>query len=912
MGLQCCRQSRDGEDGTAGGENNISAPLSSLAQVMLYHTFYSKLTDAFHIQITISELELYYKHWDNFGLVFHPYIQLSLPSNQENIFLNDANNDKLNMTSSNANTNVSNVSYNQMDMSNSVLSVINPENKRMFSFEYVKAFTCQKEDLYGMIDIKVKNEMWTCNKDGSNNLKGITFNYNNDSNEEELAIIGEGKIPINLIANTNGDKIFCGNMCLMHRGLGVIGHLYLKIVLSDKDFEENKEDNNNILGDIDKEEEKEQKNDLNMDIKYPYENNPVHFYFYDCDKMKKNFNITMTNEQIESALKFISEIDKSDKFNNEYVKASFDEFYNQNNLLLGYELFIYLYKNCKITSNVQFIDEFINANLPKEKLFEILHIIEYNSIIMKPYLLLVYNYLKYKKPDAPELYEKFCIEIYKHLLDLKASFDGETTSEGDTNLMYDNLQLSLNIYIELLNNDSFETIYISCGSIVDNMDNIICQIIERFIDNSEIVFTVMRLLRKVFRVVTDEIKVDALPKHIVNDISSIRRNIIKKSTLLEKLQKVVKKYYHYPEMLSNILQIIVNLCNELSNVELNELYEKFNFDLLSDKFVYYLAKMKYISKDLNQLFLELLDNLTEMPKTTEFEDVDELLDNDKNVDSTDGICEDYNDKMLKITKEIIAFYQRTKKYPDFITKASQYIYYHLLISSIGYNICSIQEFAYMLANSTFYSDSASFLMKFNDASAARTFVKEAIEKNSKRTQEKEIRIMISDTISAILRILVKTLLTSMNEVKKQCIDVLKRNKDTKPLSNSNDIEKIANNILKNCKDNKLDVEEIEHLLDLFKENYSKQKQDNSQYATNKSEESKKETNSRKENQTEEDDSEREEESKKEETEENKESEDNPTESNKNNTETEEKEDEDDEEGEENESQPEEQSKENNE
>ena len=134
MGLQCCRQSRDGEDGTAGGENNISAPLSSLAQVMLYHTFYSKLTDAFHIQITISELELYYKHWDNFGLVFHPYIQLSLPSNQENIFLNDANNDKLNMTSSNANTNVSNVSYNQMDMSNSVLSVINPENKRMFSF----------------------------------------------------------------------------------------------------------------------------------------------------------------------------------------------------------------------------------------------------------------------------------------------------------------------------------------------------------------------------------------------------------------------------------------------------------------------------------------------------------------------------------------------------------------------------------------------------------------------------------------------------------------------------------------------------------------------------------------------------------------------------------------------------------
>ena len=142
--------------------------------------------------------------------------------------------------------------------------VINPENKRVFSFEFIKSFSLNKEDIYGLINVKVYNEMWTCNKDGSNNLKNNNYNYNNENNEESLTIIGEAKIPINLIANTKGDKIFCGNMCIIHRGMGVIGHLYMKIEINEKDFDAAETKGNNILEDIDKEEENIEKIDLNL------------------------------------------------------------------------------------------------------------------------------------------------------------------------------------------------------------------------------------------------------------------------------------------------------------------------------------------------------------------------------------------------------------------------------------------------------------------------------------------------------------------------------------------------------------------------------------------------------------------------------------------------------------------------
>lgn len=817
MGLQCCRESRE-------QKNDLSAPLSPLLELMLYYDFCKNIKEKFYIQVAIADLELYYKHWDNFGLVFHPFVELTLPSVKEKIFLNEGNNDKLNMTSSGGSNNTSTLSNNQIDLSTSVLSVINPENKKVFSFEFIKSFSLNKEDIYGLINVKVYNEMWTCNKDGSNNLKNNNYNYNNENNEESLTIIGEAKIPINLIANTKGDKIFCGNMCIIHRGMGVIGHLYMKIEINEKDFDAAETKGNNILENIDKEEENIEKIDLNIDIKYPYENNPVHFYLFDIEKMKKNLTSQMTSEQMENAVSFISEIEKKQEFDEQYIMQTFIDFFEGGNLLLGYELFIYLYKNCKIAANSQKIINFISKEITNKRLLSVVDKIEYNLIFMKPYMLLIYHYLKTFKNIETEPFEKCLINIGKHLLDMKNSFDKEENLDCEFYLLYENMQLIITIYLEIINNDNFEKVYTSCSTIIDNLDNFTCQIIEKFIDHSELIFTLVRLLRKVFRIVTDEVKIEKLPKHIVNDILSIKRNLIKKSNLFPKLQNIIKSYYHYPEMMSNILQIVVNICNDITSSELSELYERLNFDLLSEKFVFYSTKMKYISKDLNQLFLELLDNLSEMPKTTNFEDVDELLDNNNEVDNSAGITEDYNDKMLKITKEIISFYQRTKKYPDFITKASQYIYFHLLVSNIGYNICSVQEFAYMLANSQFYIDSANLLVKFSDYNTSKTFVREAIDKNAKKTSEKEILIMISDTISTIIKIFLKTLLTSMEELKKQCIEVLENNNDTKIICDEKILPEFSSAIIQNCKSNKIDTEEIEHLLDLLKENLKRKEE----------------------------------------------------------------------------------------
>lgn len=817
MGLQCCRESRDQKD-------DLSAPLSPLVEVMLYNEFYKKIKEKFYIQVTISDLELYYKHWDNFGLVFHPFVELTLPSTKEKIFLNEGNNDKLNMTSSGGQNNTSTLSNNQIDLSTSVLSVINPENKKVFTFEFIKSFPLNKDDMYGLVNFKVYNEMWTCNKDGSNNLKNNNYNYSNENNEEFLTIIGEAKIPINLIANTKGDKIFCGNMCIIHRGMGVIGHLYVKIELNEEDYDEPEtKGNNNILGDIDKEENNE-KTDLNFDIKYPYENNPVHFYFLDIEKMKKNLTSEMTSEQMENAVSFISEVDKKQEFDEQYIKQAFIDFYEGGNLVLGYELFIYLYKNCKISANSQKIVNFISKEITNKTLISVVDKIEYNPIFMKPYMLLVYHYLKAFKNIETESFEKCLINIGKFLLDMKNSFDKQDNLVDECYIIYENMQLIITIYLEIINNNNFEKVYTSCNTIIDNLDNFACQIIEKFIDNSEIIFSLVRLLRKIFKIVSDEAEVGKLSKHIVNDILSVKRNVIKKSILFPKLQNIIKSYYHYPEMMSNILQIVVNISNDITSNELSELYERFNFDLLSDKFVFYSTKMKYISKDLNQLYLELLDNLSEMPKTTNFEDVDELLDNNNEVDNLDGITEDYNDKMLKITKEIVSFYQRTKKYPDYITKASQYIYFHLLVSNIGYNICSVQEFAYMLANSQFYIDFANLLVKFSDYNTSKNFVRDAIDKNAKRTSEKEILIMISDTISTTIKIFLKTLLTSMDELKKQCVEVLQKNNDTQKICDDKILPEFSSSIIQNCKTNKIDTEEIEHLLELLKENLKEKKE----------------------------------------------------------------------------------------
>lgn len=817
MGLQCCRESRDQKD-------DLSAPLSPLVEVMLYNEFYKKIKEKFYIQVTISDLELYYKHWDNFGLVFHPFVELTLPSTKEKIFLNEGNNDKLNMTSSGGQNNTSTLSNNQIDLSTSVLSVINPENKKVFTFEFIKSFPLNKDDMYGLVNFKVYNEMWTCNKDGSNNLKNNNYNYSNENNEEFLTIIGEAKIPINLIANTKGDKIFCGNMCIIHRGMGVIGHLYVKIELNEEDYDEPEtKGNNNILGDIDKEENNE-KTDLNFDIKYPYENNPVHFYFLDIEKMKKNLTSEMTSEQMENAVSFISEVDKKQEFDEQYIKQAFIDFYEGGNLVLGYELFIYLYKNCKISANSQKIVNFISKEITNKTLISVVDKIEYNPIFMKPYMLLVYHYLKAFKNIETESFVKCLINIGKFLLDMKNSFDKQDNLVDECYIIYENMQLIITIYLEIINNNNFEKVYTSCNTIIDNLDNFACQIIEKFIDNSEIIFSLVRLLRKIFKIVSDEAEVGKLSKHIVNDILSVKRNVIKKSILFPKLQNIIKSYYHYPEMMSNILQIVVNISNDITSNELSELYERFNFDLLSDKFVFYSTKMKYISKDLNQLYLELLDNLSEMPKTTNFEDVDELLDNNNEVDNLDGITEDYNDKMLKITKEIVSFYQRTKKYPDYITKASQYIYFHLLVSNIGYNICSVQEFAYMLANSQFYIDFANLLVKFSDYNTSKNFVRDAIDKNAKRTSEKEILIMISDTISTTIKIFLKTLLTSMDELKKQCVEVLQKNNDTQKICDDKILPEFSSSIIQNCKTNKIDTEEIEHLLELLKENLKEKKE----------------------------------------------------------------------------------------
>jgi len=358
--------------------------------------FYDQIKTNFYLRVCIEFIDVFYKQCDDFGLLFKPYIEVFLSGHEHSKIMN-IDEEKLNNSGisedysfTSDNTDNTRLKTRTSFITSNVTILKDGKN---YSFKYSKNYELVKSSFYSTLVIKVKNE---------SNL-GLNL---------VPVIIGEARIPLNMIYKKSKEQSFDGLVEFYCRNNTFIGHIKVSLNLSLQNFENDellmKLVNKKILDDIDFEHENifEKKTDT-------WASDLMHYSELDHEIIEKYFifDLDCTDIMIESVKKFNSEIYENNEYelirkriDSHLIYKAYKEAIDNENFILLYEIFISL---IKITNENDFtlINEFfkILSNEEKKFFYTLPEFTEYNVYFIKLFLIFIWNYQKYFKSNLVSL-----------------------------------------------------------------------------------------------------------------------------------------------------------------------------------------------------------------------------------------------------------------------------------------------------------------------------------------------------------------------------------------------------------------------------------------------------------------------------------------------------------------------------
>lgn len=655
--LQCCKNREELEDPneTENDSDNDKENaqlcndieinnLSTLIIKRPWINFYDNLKGKFYLEIQINTLSIQDKNYEKYGCLFHPNVEFIIESNRQKI---TSNSDKVNSGS---------------------------EQKTFFQFNQIVKFECTKYQFYNILIIQVNNSIWTNDENDSKS---------NKKEEKSPVIIGQAQIPINLIISSISNEnsinenskainncLFRGEMQLFQNGYKQIGNISLIIKLTVYPNELSKNEKALL-----------NKNDmvtLNGEMFKPYLNIDLHYYMLNETVMKKVFNNPF-NEQIEIAKDFIIEASKKEVFDSNFVVKTFYEFISKNSSLLGYELFIHLFNMSQKIENIQQIDMTL-YEMKEDLLLKLPEKMDYNVYFMKIYLMFFHNYIEGIKSldnatDTQIQEKSLMILLNETTVKLKQIVE-KGNLDAESNFQYQEIILWIfNILIDLLtfpkNYQKFlyESRVKETYKIFETSKDIINYIsyyyyfVKEYIHNSEIVLSFVRIMRKIIQITCTNENIKDYQKETHFDVYEFKKFLIYDSNgiFISLISKISENYSHYPNVISNVLQIFVTITKKVLNEDLHYFLDKLNLAKFGKCVYFYIGKLYYIFREINQLFLEFLDNESEMAKGKDYEDIFSKVENEKKTEELTGINIKYENEMILITNELIYFLEMNVK-----------------------------------------------------------------------------------------------------------------------------------------------------------------------------------------------------------------------------------------------------------
>lgn len=157
---------------------------------------------------------------------------------------------------------------------------------------------------------------------------------------------------------------------------------------------------------------------------------------------------------------------------------------------------------------------------------------------------------------------------------------------------------------------------------------------------------------------------------------------------------MLTKFFHYPELHTNILIIIYQLTNYCDSNSLSMAAEKINLSTFKEVFDIYRGRLRNVPKMLNTLHLNILSNFSDISKY---------------------MVEEANEPLMKlICIDLKSFYRVSQNYKkrldDFRNKKKQEFEIHEIITRIGVNVTKYGKLCLSLMDSFYFDDIIEYLI----------------------------------------------------------------------------------------------------------------------------------------------------------------------------------------------------------
>ena len=796
--LQCCRNREELEDPNETNDNK-EEPTNIISQNLVSnHTtnnhstnntlfsnqpwvdYYNEIKGKFFIQIQIALVLLKERNYDKYGCVFQPFVEFVLGKEKKQLMsLNNSDN---------------------VNISNTVTPLL-------YRFNSVVSFECGKSQFYSMLNINVSNIIWT------------SINKKQSANSENAAVIGGAKIPINLITSLfkkseEDENEYKGEMILYQNEYKEIGSISLVIKLSDKPSdlsmtEKKLLNRNNILT----------PNGESFKI---YSNIVIHYHMFSESALNKNFD-SPSLEQIEGVKAFLATSSKSDVVDSKSIIKTFYDFIANNSTLLGYELFIHLYNLSLKYENIQQIDMTL-YDMKEELILQLPEKMEYNVYFLKIFFMFLHNYINGIKSldnaTDTQIQEKSLTKLLNETAENIKKIKEKNKFEEETELLYQEMiQWIFNVIIDLITfpknyknflyesrvKEAYKTFETSKS--IFNYISIYYYFIKEYMNNSQIVLVFIRILRKIIQITCTNDDIKEYQKQTNFDVYEFKKFLIYDSNglFISLTSKVIETYQHYPEIISNVLQIFVILTKGIKDEDLNYFIVKLNLPSFTHCIYYYIGKYYHIFKEINQLYLEFLDNESEMAKSKDFEDIFTKVENERKIEELGGINIKYENEMLQIAKELICFLETNNlngKEKELFSNLPNNLYDLNLISSISQKISLYPKIAFMLlqkdekTNLNFFYNQFKIITTFAQYGSSSLIsggdlITKIMTVNAQTFTPNQIKIMIKEMTEHILTMIYQCL--TIDETAQGVYDILDgKNYDKYELSNHYEMSNKAN------------------------------------------------------------------------------------------------------------------------
>jgi hypothetical protein len=324
----------------------------------------------YFIKMGIEYIDIHNK-CDNFCYYFKPYLDIQIEDN-DILRIYPEKDDK---------SNNSLVSDNTLNMSSLIRTLSNqiPNKEKTLTFRINKTFEISNRNLYG----------------------NIIFSLKNDFNENQPQVtIGETRVPIIKIFNNYRENKFDGMIEMKMKCVNILGYMKVNLVITenniiDKEIWLDKMQKGKILEDVD-----EYEPGLSKTV-IQFENKNLNIEDISNTSIDKYF---LTEKEFDQKEQLLQESNILPRYyiKEEFNDKSIDEFFKKflinstNQISLYQSLLLMIEMSCRDDQIIIIYDILRKFSEQEKNIFtDIITKLKKNPYIVKAYLILLYNYLKY-------------------------------------------------------------------------------------------------------------------------------------------------------------------------------------------------------------------------------------------------------------------------------------------------------------------------------------------------------------------------------------------------------------------------------------------------------------------------------------------------------------------------------------